>query len=197
MTDSDRKAEKKRLRMLMKSRRAELPLPEHREKSFHIMQRLMDLPEWQRSRTTHIYVSAINNEVDTLGLLFKMFDAGITVVVPRCDVNPSALRNVEIRSLDELELSRNCLMEPVYSAEREIATERFDLVVAPVVAFDRTGRRLGMGGGYYDQLLKRCGCPRIGLAFSFQEHEQVPVEPWDEALDLIITEQEVIRARRT
>jgi 5-formyltetrahydrofolate cyclo-ligase len=88
-------------------------------------------------------------------------------------------------------------MEPACGHERAIAPEEFDLVVAPLTAFDRAGGRLGMGGGYYDGLLKQCACPKIGLAFSFQEVGRVPGEAHDEPLDIVITEEEVFRAEKS
>lgn len=71
------------------------------------------------------------------------------------------------------------------------------VVIVPLVAFDRTGARLGYGGGFYDrtlEALRRQGpVTAIGYAFAAQEAEAVPTEPTDQPLDLIVTEAEVIR----
>ncbi|WP_237051503.1 5-formyltetrahydrofolate cyclo-ligase [Magnetospirillum sp. ME-1] len=70
------------------------------------------------------------------------------------------------------------------------------VVLAPLLAFDRRGFRLGYGGGYYDRTLgelRRSGAIlAIGLAFAAQEVGTVPTDPWDIPLDLIATEQGVI-----
>ena len=69
-----------------------------------------------------------------------------------------------------------------------------DVLLVPMLAFDRAGRRLGYGGGYYDRTL--AGLPgrrTIGCAFSAQEVEAVPVEAHDWHLDAVATEQGVIR----
>ena len=61
----------------------------------------------------------------------------------------------------------------------------------PLVAFDRAGNRLGQGGGYYDRALAGPSDLRpvtIGVAHAFQQVESVPVEPWDVALDAVVTE---------
>ena len=184
---------KKTLRVKMKALRGNLDLYEYRKLSTAIMERCVTLPEWKQARTVHIYVSAVNNEVDTLGLIFGMLDGGKTVVVPKCVEKLHELKNIFIRSLDELTLSRFGLMEPEYTPEREIQCDSLDLVVAPLLAFDRTCGRLGFGGGYYDSLLGECTCPKIGLAYSFQEIDRVPVEPHDQKLDIIITEKEIIK----
>ena len=177
----------------MKALRAALELQDHRRMSMEIMHRCMALDEWRRSRTVHVYVSCINNEVDTLGLIYTLLDRGVRVVVPRCAAEPCELVHLYIESVDELEPSMRCLMEPDYDPLREIQPDELDLVLVPVVAFDRGGGRLGMGGGYYDSFLRQCACPKAGLAFGFQEVPDVPTESHDTMLDIVITEHETIR----
>lgn len=71
------------------------------------------------------------------------------------------------------------------------------VLIVPLVAFDRRGYRLGYGGGFYDRTLARLRArgpvTAIGFAFSAQEIDEVPIEPTDEPLDLIVTEREIIR----
>lgn len=67
-----------------------------------------------------------------------------------------------------------------------------DLVIAPLLAFDRQGGRLGQGGGYYDRTIAALRASRpvfvLGLAFAGQEVESIPMEPNDQRLDAILTE---------
>lgn len=71
------------------------------------------------------------------------------------------------------------------------------VVIVPLVGFDRSGARLGYGGGFYDrtlEALRRAGpVTAIGFAFAAQELDMVPTEPTDQPLDMIVTEAEVIR----
>lgn len=68
-----------------------------------------------------------------------------------------------------------------------------DLILCPLVGFDRAGRRLGQGGGHYDRFLAdNAATPRIGVAWSVQEVDAVPVEATDMRLDAVLTEQEFI-----
>jgi 5-formyltetrahydrofolate cyclo-ligase len=71
-----------------------------------------------------------------------------------------------------------------------------EILIVPLVAFDRKGGRLGYGGGFYDRTLERLRARRptlaIGFAYAAQEAEALPLEPTDQPLDLIITEREVI-----
>jgi len=71
-----------------------------------------------------------------------------------------------------------------------------EIVVVPLVAFDRNGGRLGYGGGFYDRTLERLRRRRatlaIGFAFAAQEADELPLESTDQSLDLIVTEMGVI-----
>ena len=68
------KDEKKELRKRMKKLRSELSINSYRRWSQSIMDKCFWLEEWYYAKTVHIYISAVNNEVDTLGLIYKMFD---------------------------------------------------------------------------------------------------------------------------
>jgi len=70
------------------------------------------------------------------------------------------------------------------------------IVVVPLVAFDRSGGRLGYGGGFYDRTLEKLRATQptmaIGFAYFAQEDQDLPLEPTDQTLDLIVTEQGII-----
>ena len=87
------------------------------------------------------------------------------------------------------------VQEPPEDAPRAIP----DLVLVPLLAFDRTGARLGYGAGHYDRTLPalagRAGFRAIGLAFVAQEVERLPAEPHDHPLDGVLTEDGYIVAR--
>ena len=70
------------------------------------------------------------------------------------------------------------------------------IVIVPLVAFDRRGGRLGYGGGFYDRTLEKLRAAQptmaIGFAYTAQEDDNLPLEPTDQPLDLIVTEQGII-----
>ena len=77
---------------------------------------------------------------------------------------------------------------------------RLDVMLLPLVGFDSEGRRLGMGGGYYDATLAYLRSRRrwrkpllVGVAYACQQLKEVPAEPWDVRLDMILTEKGLIR----
>lgn len=74
-----------------------------------------------------------------------------------------------------------------------------EILIVPLVAFSRTGGRLGYGGGFYDRTLEGLRAARptlaIGFAYSAQELPDLPLEPTDQPLDLIVTETDIIDPR--
>jgi len=72
-----------------------------------------------------------------------------------------------------------------------------DILLIPLVAFDKNLNRLGYGGGYYDRLIKKLSKKkniiRIGLAFSIQEIDKVPINVYDQKLDCIVTNKNIIK----
>ncbi len=187
--------EKKIIRARMKSLRAALDPDTFRALGGEIGRRALSLPELSGARTVHIYVSAVNNEVDTLDIITVLFERGKRVIVPRCAPEQYRLQHIRINSLEELRPSRFGLLEPDHNPESEVDPLHFDLIIAPLMAFDRRGGRLGFGGGYYDFLFHHCPCPKVGLAYSFQEVPSIPLESHDRALDVVVTEKEIIRLR--
>ena len=71
-----------------------------------------------------------------------------------------------------------------------------EVLIVPLLAFDRRGYRLGYGGGYYDRSLEALRVARptiaIGFAYAAQEVDTVPVEPTDQPLDMLVTESEIL-----
>jgi 5-formyltetrahydrofolate cyclo-ligase len=75
-----------------------------------------------------------------------------------------------------------------------------DVLIVPLLAFDRTGHRIGYGAGYYDMTIARLRSVKpviaLGIAYAAQEMAQIPTTPRDAALDLVLTERETIDLRR-
>ena len=90
------------------------------------------------------------------------------------------------------------IFEPDLPLKQHLSGEQLDVVIMPLVGFDKDGNRLGMGGGYYDRSFhfkhaKPNVLPKlIGWAHQCQQHEELPNEPWDVPLDSIITEKQII-----
>lgn len=89
--------------------------------------------------------------------------------------------------------------EPLHSIPA-VEPAAIDLVLVPGVAFGSRGERVGLGKGFYDRFLKKLPhAVRIGLAFDFQLlpiEEPIPLNPWDERVDFVVTESRVVACER-
>ncbi len=89
------------------------------------------------------------------------------------------------------------ILEPKRSGA-PLPINTLDVILLPLLGFDRKGNRLGMGGGYYDRALKQLGHQLsqrpllIGVAHSFQELDSINPDPWDIPMNAILTDQEFI-----
>lgn len=99
---------------------------------------------------------------------------------------------------DELVENRFHILEPKNQPENLVLEDKIDVIIVPLVAFDNKGNRMGMGGGYYDRMLKkvRKDCLVIGVAYEFQQVDELLVEEWDMPMDIVITEKNCYEFRK-
>ena len=184
----DLKRAKRALRASVLAARDAIPHPERAAMSQRIAERVAALPELAGVGLVLAYWP-FGSEVDPRPFLAGL--AGVRLALPR--VTGSMIVPVSFRSGDALRTSTFGPVEPVLGEPLDPATIGFVLV--PGVAFDRAGGRVGYGGGYYDRFLPALapGTPTVGAAFSLQVVDAVPAGPSDLRVDLVVTEDEVIR----
>ena len=103
-----------------------------------------------------------------------------------------SLRLSYLKDLSVLVPSTFGVPEPIGS-EIPATGDDVDTIILPMLGFDRTGRRIGYGAGYYDRFLaKNRKLRKIGIAFSCQEYENLPVDENDIPMDCIITEEGIV-----
>jgi 5-formyltetrahydrofolate cyclo-ligase len=154
-----------------------------------IGQRLLGLSNVVEAKTWFVYVST-RSEVATRDLLRTLLERRYSVAVPLM-VGAGQMIARQIHSLDELRLGPRGILEP---AVGEPLHGLIDVCVCPGLAFSQYCDRLGWGPGYYDRFLAtQPHLLAVGLAFECQMVSQLPCEPHDHHMDLIITEKRVIR----
>jgi len=156
-----------------------------------IIRTLLKRREFQKADKILIYLSK-DGEVGTDNLLGLAFELGKRVCVPVVDRESNELRISELSGPDvSFRLGAFEVREPAEEDLNFVSPDQIDLVIAPGLAFDRRGGRIGYGKGYYDRLLSRLGSqvPRIALAFDFQVLDAVPQDKDDIQVDAIITEK--------
>ncbi len=161
-------------------------------KCISIMDRFLRLEEFNSAKCILFYASK-GSEVHTDGIIQSALSLGKCVALPVTNKEAKALELYRIKSLADLSPGAFGIPEPPKKPEMKADPAKFDLVVVPGVSFDRRGHRIGHGMGYYDTLLPKMPCRKIGLAYGMQIVEHVPNEPHDVAVDMIVTEDEIIR----
>lgn len=160
---------------------------------------LLAHPLWQSAGQVVLYVS-VRNELGTARLIEAAWNTGKQVLLPRCD--PTCTGSMCLAPcLCHADLAPGSHGIPEPSPERCPTLDQTapgfapDLAVIPGVAFDRTGNRLGYGGGYYDRFLAGPGMARatlIGFAHAFQIVDALPAEPWDRPVVALCSEEGLI-----
>lgn len=125
---------------------------------------------------------------------------GVTYCLPRLDEGGQYLRFAPWRPGDALMNNRFGIPEPDVPADATLAPEAMALVAMPLVGFDAQGRRLGMGGGWYDRSFAfrhdRAAPPwLVGVGFATQQIQALSAEPWDVGVDAVCTERETLLVR--
>jgi len=139
-----------------------------------------------------VYVSK-PREVDTRRLIGQLIISRKKIVVPVIEKETRTLRLSYLDRISDLVESTFQVPEPI---GHELPADSRDIkgVIVPVLAFDRNGTRLGYGAGYYDRFLSaHPHMAKIGLAFACQEFDEIPADGNDIGMDIIITENGIIR----
>ncbi len=155
---------------------------------------LVESPVWKQARRVGLYAS-LPWEVGTDILLDEAWRSGKEVFLPRCRPGkPGEMDMLACDSRAGLTVSPLGIAEPrllpgslMLGAE---GPKEETLIVVPALAFDRTGYRLGHGGGYYDRFLDPAWCVSAGLALQCMiAQAPLPHDPWDVPVTHVCTEE--------
>jgi 5-formyltetrahydrofolate cyclo-ligase len=181
---------KQEIREAARARRSGLSPGEIREKSRSICTEVLRLVDGEDP--VMVYASK-PPEVRTEELITGLLSRGTRVVVPIIERETCSLRLSYITRLSCLIPGTFSVPEPIGN-ELPACPEEVRTVVVPVIAYDRTGHRLGYGAGYYDRFLAaHPHLRKIGVAFSCQEAAAIPADTNDIGMDFIVTEKGIFR----
>ena len=174
-----KKIYKQYLRKKIKDRLKELNTK--KEASKIIVNKIKESREYKEAKYIMIY-NALENEVD-LKELTK--DKDKIFAYPKC-LNDEEMLALVPNSDDDFENGKFNIKEPLL--DNSMLIDKFDLIICPLVAFDKNKNRLGNGRGYYDRFLAKHDCLKIGVAFEVQRLLDIPTEKFDRKLDIIYSE---------
>ena len=167
--------EKKKLREDILEKLHNISKEEKGKKVRALKEKLFSLEEFKKAECVMFYVSK-DYEVDTHNMIDESIAMGKKVVVPITLKEEKRLRPSELKDREkELIKGHYGIHQPGEEHIRPVPLEEVDLMVVPALAFDKSGHRLGHGGGYYDRFLEKAppGIFTVGLAFDFQVVEDV------------------------
>jgi 5-formyltetrahydrofolate cyclo-ligase len=181
---------KHQLRKNILQKRIKQSLLIKRFKDYRILKRIVKNDVFRDAKNILIYMP-IYGEVDITPLFLK-FTKNKKFYLPRVISQSKSLDIHEINTLNDLEEGSFNIPEP-QKHHNCIDPSKLDLVLMPGVAFALNGHRVGYGHGYFDKMLKKTKCPKIGIAYDFQIVQSIRGELHDVPVDMIITEKRIIK----
>lgn len=176
---------------LLAQRRALTP-EQVRQASARVAARVWRLPVMARSRRLALYFP-VSGELDCTPIISMAWRRRREIFLPV--VTGTELRFAPFTPDSQLASNRFGIAEPVCSDDEWLTARELDVIFSPVVGFDASGHRLGMGGGYYDRTLAFLALREnfrrphfIGLAYAFQQISTVPHQKHDVQLEAVVTD---------
>lgn len=146
-----------------------------------ICNKVLNLPQIKEAKTVFLY-HALPDEVQTISVLNKII--GEKRVVLPVVVGDDLVIKEYIPS--NLKVGYMNILEP--AQEETVNPQEIDLAIVPGIAFDSKCNRLGRGKGYYDRLLPKTNCTKIGICYNFQLVDNIPADSNDIPMDIVITD---------
>ena len=187
-------------RQSLRKKRRELSAKQQLIMADKIAANLCSLPMFLRAKRVAIYL-ANEGEVNPSIIYDICHKSGKQLFLPA--IHPfkqNRLHFAQVKPNSTIINNRFGILEPCIKSSKCSPPWSLDLILMPLVGFDRKGNRLGMGGGFYDRTFaftakKQSPAPQlIGLAYSFQELKTIKPQPWDIPISGIVTEKEYISA---
>ena len=177
------------LRQQIRKTRANLTALQQQQAEDSITQQALALIEERNAQHIALYVS-FDGEISTEKLIKTLWAQDKHVYLPVLHpFNPNHL--LFLRYLPDTSMLKNKfgIWEPKLNVQNVLPLKELDILFTPLVAFDKQGNRLGMGGGFYDRTLqnwRNSSFIPVGLAHQCQQVEQLPTEAWDVPLHQIL-----------
>lgn len=190
--------EKKAIRQILLQKRANLSQQARIQASKNAAKLLSQSDYFQTAQHIACYM-ALPNEFDCQRIIETIWQANKKCYLPVIS-QTKELVFIHYKRNDALILNQYHIPEPVKN--KPFLAKDLDLVIIPLVGFDRLGNRIGMGAGFYDRTFaflktqSHQSCRLIGLGYTFQEVNELPIEEWDIPLDGILTEHKLLFFKR-
>ena len=188
-------SQKKVLRQQLRQKRRSLSRAQQQQASRNLLKVLSAQPVWQNSKHIAVYL-ARDGEIDPQLLIEDAWEKGKTIYLPVIDpLNRHTMTFLPWHPNTITVKNKYGIPEPDIRRYKPRPAWALDMVLLPLTGFDASGKRMGMGGGYYDRtfaFINKGTKPRqpvlAGLAHECQRVHQIPVDNWDIPLSKIYTD---------
>lgn len=163
------------------------------EKRRRIEERLFDFANFQEARIPLLYIHG-PGELDSGTILQRCREENKIVILPLRGKEGSKLTLMKVDDLKRDLRSGGDRFEPDPKRCKKVPLECIEIAIIPGIAFDEKGGRLGKGSAYYDRLIPKLPATtrKVALTLEGQLLSQIPLEPHDKPVDIIITEERII-----
>jgi 5-formyltetrahydrofolate cyclo-ligase len=188
---------KKDLRQKYKAKRQELNEVEIEDLSLAIANKVLTLPIWDKTYF-HVFLPITEHkEVNTEYILHLLSGKDKEIVISKTDFASRNMTHFLLTDNTKIKKNEYNIPEPVDGpdASGEVPTHKINVVFVPLLAFDKTGHRVGYGKGFYDKFLTECKPETIKIGLSFFEAEELIEDVFenDVKLDYCVTPNEVYK----
>ena len=180
------KAQKKILRREFLAKRAAVPRDQRDRISHELIKKFLSTEIYREAKVIMAYAST-PDELQLNELFATCFDDKKILAIPYI-VGKGAMQAVEVPNFNALEIGAFNILTVKSEFRNFIKPAQIDCVIVPGAAFDLSGGRLGLGGGYYDRFLPLAvNAKKIALAYDFQLVDSLPTEEHDAKIDMVLT----------
>lgn len=181
---------KAELRKIYLQKRTSLTDAEYERLNVSLCQKFFESIELSSIKALHAFLPLKKYKEPDTGLIINRINKDfphIKIILPRVNEQTQMLENYFYESQDQLEVNKWGIPEPKNGIPAN--PEEIDIVLVPLLAFDRSGNRVGYGKGFYDKLLPLCkpSCHRIGLSLYPPVEDVIETNIYDQALTKVIT----------
>lgn len=173
---------RQQIRQLIRQRRQQLSHQQQHQASLQVCQQALQLIQQRKAQHIALYI-AFDGELSTQPLIEQLWQQHkkvyLPVLHPFCQGH---LLFIAYQPDSQLIKNQFGILEPELNVQNILPTEQLDIIFTPLVAFDKAGNRLGMGGGFYDRTLQNWQQKNfipVGLAHRCQQVDKLPTESWD------------------
>ena len=184
---------KSEIRSKYKALRKQLSKNEIEEMSLSIANKLITLPCWEKNYF-HIYLPITeHNEVNTEFILHLLSGKDKEIIISKTDFNTRNMTHFLLTDNTTIKKNEYNIPEPVDGIE--IPSKKIEVVFIPLLAFDKSGHRVGYGKGFYDKFLAECTTETIKIGLSFFEPEELITDIFkgDIKLDYCVTPDRIYK----